>query len=223
MDIDGLGEKLVNQLVDVGLVSHFADLYQLTVEDLVPLEGLAQKSAETLVEAIALSRDRGLARVLAAVGIRQVGRAAARTLATHYPDMGAIAKASIEELESLPDFGNVTAAILHDALHCEQGLELVKRLGDVGVRFTSDLFQSKGAIDSPVSGKVIVLTGSLESGSRGDMTKRLESLGAKVTSSVSKKTDLLVAGAEAGSKLEQARRLGIEIWDEPALLAALGA
>ena len=223
MDIDGLGEKLVNQLVDTGLVSHFADLYQLTVEDLIPLEGLAQKSAETLVEAIALSRDRGLARVLAAVGIRQLGRAAARTLATHYPDMGAIAKASIEELESLPDFGNVTAAILHDALHCEQGLELVRRLGDVGVRFTSDLFQTEDAIDSPVSGKVIVLTGSLESGSRGDMTKRLESLGAKVTSSVSKKTDLLVAGAEAGSKLEQARRLGIEIWDEPTLLASLGS
>ncbi len=223
MDIDGLGEKLVNQLVDVGLVSHFADLYQLTAEDLVPLEGLAQKSAEALVEAIAMSRDRGLARVLASVGIRQVGRAAARTLATHYPDMAAIAKASIEDLESLPDFGNVTAVILHDALHCEQGLELVKRLGDVEVRLTSDLFQSQGVNDSPVSGKVIVLTGSLESGSRGDMTKRLESLGAKVTSSVSKKTDLLVAGAEAGSKLEQARRLGIEIWDEPTLLASLGS
>ena len=223
MDIDGLGEKIVNQLVDSGLVSHFADLYTLTVDDLLPLEGLAEKSAQSLVDAIGHSRDRGLARVLAAVGIRQVGRSAARTLASHFPDIDAIAGASVEELESLPDFGKVTAAILHEALHGPQGVELVERLRAAGVRLSSDLHQAGGGGDSPVSGKVIVLTGSLESGSRGEMTARLEGLGAKVTGSVSKKTDLLVAGAEAGSKLEKAQRLGIEIWDEATLLAALEA
>ena len=221
MDIDGLGEKIVDQLVDAGLVAHVADLYSLTVESLLPLEGMGDRSAASLVAAIDASRDRGLDRVLAAVGIRQVGRSAARTLARAYPDMDALLDASIEELEELPDFGAITAGLLHEALHSEHGIELVHRLRDAGVRLTSDLHGvDEGS--SPIAGRTVVLTGSFESAPRSTLTERLEALGANVTGSVSRKTDLVIAGAKAGSKRQKAMDLGIEIWDEAALLSALG-
>ena len=220
MNIDGLGEKLVDQLVEAGLVSHVADLYSLSVESLLPLEGLGEKSAASLVAAVDASRDRGLDRVLAAVGIRQVGRSAARTLARAYPDMDSLLSASVEELEQLPDFGSITAGLLFEALHSHQGVELVHRLREAGVRMTSDLHGAEDA-QSPIAGRTIVLTGSFESAARSALTARLESLGAIVTGSVSKKTDLVVAGAKAGSKHQKALELGIEIWDEAALLSAL--
>ena len=221
MDIDGLGEKLVDQLVDAGLVEHVADLYSLTVDSLLPLEGLGEKSANSLIAAIDASRDRGLDRVLAAVGIRQVGRSAARTLARAYPDMDALVAAGTEELEELPDFGAITAGLLHGALHSTQGIEMVQRLREAGVRMTSDLHGvDEGS--SPIAGRTVVLTGSFDSAPRSALTERLESLGANVTGSVSKKTDLVIAGAKAGSKRQKAVDLGIEIWDEATLLSALG-
>lgn len=221
MEIEGLGEKIVDQLVGAGLVTHFADLYSLTPEDLVPLEGLGEKSGTSLVDAIAASRDRGLARVLAAIGIRQIGRSAARTLARHFPDIEALRAADRESLEALPDFGAITATILYEALHAPGGIELFQRLGEAGVRLTSDQYAS-GTGDSPVAGKTVVITGTLEHGSRSELAERLESLGAKVSGSISKKTDLLVVGANAGSKLQKARELGVQTWDEKKLLSMIG-
>lgn len=222
MDIDGLGDKLVDVLVETGLVHHFADLYALRMDDLVKLEGLAEKSAASLIQAIDASRDRGLDRLLAAVGIRQIGRSAARTLAGHFPDMDMLLAATKESLEDLPDFGSITAGLLYEALHSQWGIELVGRLKAANVRLTSDLY-GVNAADQLLWGRTVVITGSFESGSRSELTERLEALGASVSGSVSKKTDLLVAGQKAGSKMEKAQQLGIEIWDESALVSALEA
>lgn len=221
MDIDGLGEKIVDQLVERKLVCHLADLYVLTVEQLADLEGLAVKSATSLVSAIDVSRDRGMARLLASIGIRQIGSAAARTLAKAYPDMDSLLDADRESLQMLPDFGEITAGILHETLHSPRGTELLDRLRKVGVRFTSDL-HGQEVPEGRMAGLTMVLTGTMEHGSRTELARRLESLGATIASSVSGKTDVLVAGAKAGSKLEKAHELGVEIWDEAKLLSELG-
>ena len=221
MNIDGLGEKVVDQLVDAHLVAHFADLYSLRTEDLTPLERLGPQSARNLVDAIDQSRDRGLARVLAAVGIRQVGRSAARTLAMHFDDIAGLMRAEASELAALPDFGDITAGLLHAFLHSEQGGDVFRRLEAVGVSLESGQAGEREA-DSAFAGRTVVLTGTLEGFGRRDLTERLESLGATVTGSVSARTDLLIAGAKAGSKLDKARTLGIEIWDEARLIEALG-
>jgi len=221
MDIDGLGDRIVDQLVERNIVRHLADLYGLTVEHLADLEGLAEKSATSLVSAIDDSRDRGMARLLASIGIRQVGQAAARTLATAYPDIDSLLEADCESLKALPDFGEITAGILHETLHSARGTELLERLRLAGVRFTSDLYGQEASAGR-FAGRTMVLTGTMEHGSRTELARRLESLGATVSSSVSRKTSVLVAGAKAGSKLEKARQLGVEIWDEEKLLSELG-
>ncbi len=221
MDIDGLGDKIVDQLVDRRLVLHLADLYSLTVEQVAELDGLAEKSASSLISAIGASRDRGMARLIASIGIRQVGQSAARTLAGSYPDIDALLEADEEALQALPDFGEITARLLHETLHSQRGRDLIDRLRRAGVRFTSD----EHGLDEPsgrLAGKTMVLTGTMESGSRTELARRLEALGAKISGSVSAKTDILAAGANAGSKLEKARKLGIEIWDEKTLLTELG-
>ena len=222
MDIDGLGEKIVDQLVDHGLVRHLADLYELEVERLAALDGLGDKSATSLVQAIAASRDRGLDRLLASIGIRQVGQSAARTLAKAFPDMDALLAADQEALRALPDFGEITAGILHDTLHSTRGMELIERLRSAGVRFTSDLYGAAADGAGRFAGMTMVLTGTMEHATRSELGRRLESMGATVASSVSGKTSVLVAGAKAGSKLKKAEDLGVEIWDEARLLEELG-
>ena len=219
MDIDGLGEKVVDQLVEAGLVSHFADLYRLSVVDLEPLERFGPQSAANLVAAIDASRSRGMARVLAAVGIRQIGRSAAKTLSDHYVDVRAIQSADRAELAELPDFGEVTAGILHDFLHSQIGAEVFDRLEAVGVDLSRG---AQAAVDSAWDGLRVVLTGTLEQFGRRELTDQLESMGAKVSGSVSARTDLVIAGAKAGSKLEKAQSLGIEVWDEERLVEMLG-
>lgn len=221
MDIDGLGEKVVDQLVDAELVSHIADLYAIRVEDLTPLERFAEQSAENLVAAIDGSRSRGLSRVLAAIGIRQVGRSAARTLGAHFEDLSALQAAGLAELAELPDFGEITAGLLHGFLHSEVGMDLFQRLVAAGVDMRSDLYQDRGSQESFWSSKRVVLTGTLERFPRRVLTERLEGLGATVSGTVSAKTDLLITGEKAGSKLEKARGLGIEVWDEARLAAEL--
>jgi DNA ligase (NAD+) len=223
MNIDGLGEKVVDQLVDAGLIAHIADLYAITIDDLIPLERFAQQSAEKLVEAIASSRQQGLARVLAAIGIRQVGRSASRTLATHFEDVAALQAASIEALSALPDFGEITAGLLHEFLHAVAGQEVFARLGAAGVDLTSRLYQSGSGEDSPWMGRKVALTGSLEGFNRRALTEQLEGLGATVSGTVSAKTDLVIAGEKAGSKLAKARDLGLEVWNEQQLIEALAA
>jgi DNA ligase (NAD+) len=224
MDIDGLGEKLVDQLVDGALIGQFADLYTLDRDTLLDLPRMGEKSVDNLLDAIEESKSRGLARLLAGLGIPHIGAAAARTLARHFPDAGALRKATQEQIEALPDFGEITAKVVHDYLRSDQARSTFDRLRKVGVDLSSPLYgeEAPAASESPFAGKTVVLTGTLESYERKELTERLESLGAKVTGSVSKNTDLVIAGEKPGSKLDKAERLGIETWDEPQLLAALG-
>jgi DNA ligase (NAD+) len=225
MDIEGMGEKLVHQLIDAGLVKHFADVFTLRREDLLKLERMGDKSVENLLNAIEEAKSRGLARVVAGLGIRHVGAAAAKTIARTFPDAQALLNASLEQIMQMEDFGPVTAPVLHAYLHSKQGREMFHRLEKVGVDLRSTMYRARpqAAVNgSPFAGKTVVLTGTLERFARPELTERLESLGAKVTASVSKNTDLVIAGDEAGSKLDKARELGVEVWDEKKLLSALG-
>ena len=169
MDIDGLGEKIVDQLVERKLVRHLADLYVLTVEQLADLEGLAVKSATSLVSAINVSRDRGMARLLASVGIRQIGSAAARTLAKAYPDMDSLLDADRESLQSLPDFGEITAGILHETLHSPRGTELLDRLRDGLGSGSPATCTARRCLEGRMAGLTMVLTGTMEHGSRTEL------------------------------------------------------
>lgn len=225
MDIDGLGEKLVDQLVDAGLVTHFADVFALMDkrDQLLALERMGEKSADNLIDAIGDAKSRGLARVLAGLGIPHIGNSAAKVLARHFKSEKELLAASQEDIEALPDFGSVTSETLHKYLQSDAGQEAFNRLHEVGVDLTShDYRDTSKAIDSPFAGKTIVLTGTLENFERKELSDKLEELGAKVTGSVSKKTDLVIAGEKAGSKLDKARELSIEVWDEQQLLKALG-
>jgi DNA ligase (NAD+) len=226
MDIDGMGEKLVDQLVDGGLVHHFADIFHLRREQLLELERMGEKSADNLLVAIDEARVRGLSRVLAGLGIPHVGVATAKTLARHFPDSHALLAASQADLLNLPDFGEITAETVHLYLQSEQGRDAFARLEKAGVDLASREFAAAkegGTAAGPFAGKTIVLTGTLESFERKELADLLESLGAKVAGSVSKKTDIVIAGESAGSKLDKARELGIEVWDESKLLSALPA
>lgn len=224
MDIQGLGEKLVDQLVDAGLVTHFADVFALTKkrDELLALERMGEKSTDNLIDAIQDAKSRGLARVLAGLGIQHIGTSAAKVLARHFRSDTELLAATQEEIEALPDFGEVTSETLHTYLKSVPGKEAFARLHDAGVDLTShDYRDPSRTIDSPFAGKTIVLTGTLENFERKELSDKLEELGAKVTGSVSKKTDLVIAGEKAGSKLEKARELDIEVWDEAQLLHAL--
>ena len=201
MDVDGLGEKLVDQLVDADLVHHFADLFRLERDDLLGLAGM---------------------------GIRHIGASAAKVLARGFADADALMEASIETLEELPDFGEITARSLHEHLAAESTRDAFRRLSEAGVSLASELHRDSEdddatPVDSPFAGKTIVITGTFEAFGRKELAERLEGLGATVTGSVSKKTDLVVAGEKAGSKLKKAADLGIETWDEARLLSGLPA
>ncbi len=221
MDIDGLGEKLIDQLVDADLVHHFADLFTLKHEDLLELERMGEKSAQKLLDGLETARDRGLTRVLAGLGIRHIGASAAKMLARNFKDAQALLAADVDTLEALPDFGEITAQSLHEHLASEPARETFRRLAEVGVSLESDLYRSPDEqdliIDSCFAGKTIVITGTLESFGRKELGERLESLGATITGSVSRKTDLVIAGEKAGSKLAKAIELGVETWDESRL------
>ncbi len=222
MDIDGLGEKLVDQLVDAGLLQHFADIFKLKRDVLLELERMGEKSADNLIEAIELAKSRGLARVLAGIGIRQIGSSAAKTLARHFADADALLTATEDQIKALPDFGDITASTLHAYLHSRPGREMFHRLGTVGVDLrSSTVGAGDSRRDTIFANKTIVLTGTLQNFTRQALTERLEALGAKVTGSVSTKTDFIIAGENAGSKLDEARKLGIETWDEAKLVSAL--
>ena len=166
------------------------------------------------------AKSRGRSRVLAGLGIRHIGASAAKTLARAFPDAAALVAASKEELADLPDFGGITAEALYDYLQSSAAQETFDGLKEVGIDLSS-AEHVEVAQDTIFSGKTVVLTGTLETFTRSGLTELLESLGAKVTGSVSKKSDLVIAGESAGSKLAKAEALGIEIWDESALKKAL--
>ena len=219
LDIEGLGDKLVEQLVERDLVRNPADLYGLDVATLAGLERMGAKSAAKLVEALERSKTTTLARFLYALGIREVGEATALTLASHFGTLEALMAAGEERLRQVPDIGPVVAAAIRAFFQEPHNQAVIARLRAAGVRWPES--EVKRAIEQPLAGKIFVLTGTLESLTRDRASDRLRSLGAKVSGSVSKKTDYVVAGREAGSKLDKARELGVTVLDEAGLLALL--
>ena len=218
MDIDGLGAAVVDQLVDRGLVGDFADLYRLEQSALEDLDRLAEKSAGNLVDAIARSRDRGLARLLFGLGIRHVGERAAALLAAHYGSFGALAEASIEELADIHDVGPVIAESASQFCAHEENRRTLDRLAAAGVRLDQEsVAATPSDATQTLAGKVFVLTGALPNLKRGDAQALIEAAGGRVTASVTRKTDYVVAGSNPGSKLQRAEDLGISVLDEAAL------
>ncbi|MCB1787771.1 MAG: NAD-dependent DNA ligase LigA [Gammaproteobacteria bacterium] len=221
LDIEGLGDKLIEQLVDNGLVDDPSDLFGLAAETLAGLERMGDKSAQNLVAALAKSRDTTLARFLYALGIREVGEATALALASHFGSLDGMRSADEEALQQTPDVGPVVARHVHTFFRQPHNLEVIARLRAAGVHWPEAEPGTAAAAAQPLSGKTFVLTGTL-SEPRDVVKQRLQALGAKVAGSVSKKTDFVVAGEDAGSKLAKARELGIEVLDEPGLQAMLG-
>ena len=222
MDIDGLGAAVVDQLVDRGLVSDFADLYGLEQSALENLDRLAEKSAGNLVEAIARSRERGLARLLFGLGIRHVGERAAALLAAHYGSFGALAKASTEELADIHDVGPVIAESVSQFCAHAENRRTLDRLSEAGVRLDEDPAATPPSdAAQPLAGKVFVLTGTLPNLKRSDAQALIEAAGGRVTSSVTRKTDYVVAGSDPGSKLQRAEDLNIPVLDEEQLHSLL--
>ena len=216
MDIDGVGESLVKQFLEAGLIRDSADLYSLTVEQVAELERMAEKSAQNAIDAIAQSKERPLANVIFALGIRHVGAETARILAERYGDMDVLATATQEELTDIYTIGSVVAESVYNWFRDEENVRLVEKLRDAGVRMREEIIRP--ASDLPWVGQEIVLTGRLTELSRPQAEEIVRSLGGKAGRSVTKKTTLVVAGAEAGSKLEKAQRLETEIIDEDEFL-----
>jgi DNA ligase (NAD+) len=217
MDIEGAGEVLVQQLVKNDLVRDVADLYSLRLDQLVALERMGEKSAQNLLEGIQASQNRDLWRIIFGLGILHVGAGVAKALGRGFPALDELRQASLEELNEIEDVGSVIAQSLVQWFSEKRNQDLIERLRSAGLSFLSSLYRPKAA-SGPFAGKTFVLTGTLSSLSREQATARIEALGGKVTGSVSKKTDFVVAGEEAGSKLEKARKLGVKIFGEEEFL-----
>ncbi|MGA9287647.1 MAG: NAD-dependent DNA ligase LigA [Anaerobacillus sp.] len=223
MNIDGLGERVITQLFREELIHDVADIYQLTHEQLIELDRMGEKSVSNLLEAIQVSKDNSLEKLLFGLGIRHVGAKAARTLAQQFGSMDSLVHANVEDLEAINEVGQKMADSVVRYFQNEEVHELIKELKEAGVNmtYTGPKPVSSEDIDSVFAGKTVVLTGKLEQLSRGDAKKLLEQQGAKVTGSVSKSTDLVIAGEDAGSKLEKAETLGIDVWSENRFLEEL--
>ena len=220
MDIEGLGDKLVEQLVDQGHINAVADLYQLTREQLAGLERMGEKSADNLLSALEKSKQTTLEKFIYALGIREVGEATARNLALHFGNYAALANASEEALQEVADVGPVVAHFVAEFFQQPHNRDAVTALKAAGVTW-EDRDQPVNTADLPLKGLTYVLTGTLETMSRDDAKAHLLALGAKVAGSVSAKTDYVVAGPGAGSKLQKAEELNIPVLDEAGLLALL--
>ena len=210
MDIEGLGLSVCESLVNAGLVKTPADLYSLKAEDVAALERMGDKSAQKLIAAIDKSREAGLARLLCAFGIRQVGQKAAKVLASHYPDLDALTAADTEELTRLPDIGAITAGFLTEWFQKPQSQHQIRLLREAGVDFSSHEEKK----DDRFANLTFVLTGALQKFTRDEASALIESFGGKTSSSVSKKTSYVVAGENAGSKLTKAQSLGVPVLSE---------
>jgi DNA ligase (NAD+) len=219
MDIEGLGDKLVDQLVVEGLVSNFADLYRLRVEQVQGLERMGQKSAEKLIQAIEKSKNRSLAQVLNALSIRHVGARVAAVLAEHFGDIQRLQQADVEALSSVHEIGEVIARSVHDFLHSEQGQAAVEDLRAEGIAMQAETPPPASA--GSLAGRTLVVTGTLQNHSRDEIHRLIQLHGGRPASSVSRKTDYLIAGEKAGSKLDKARQLGITVLTEQEFLAML--
>ena len=222
MNIDGLGEKVVEQLLRANLIRDVSDLYLLTVEQLVALERMGEKSATNLVNAIQASKDNSMERLLIGLGIRHVGEKAAKIVSEEFETMEAVMDATEEQLVAIHEIGDKMASSLVEYFANEQARAVIARLAEVGVNMTYKGKKVDVAVgDNPFAGKTIVLTGKLAQLTRNEAKAKIEELGGIVTGSVSKKTDLVIAGEDAGSKLTKAEQLGIEVWDENRLIEQL--
>lgn len=250
MDIEGLGESTIDLIRSTDIpLDHFADIFDLHRyrEQLVELERMGEKKVENLLNGIETAKEQGMARVLAGMGIRHIGSTTAKLLARQFKDIDSLLQAklwmlmptavntmsqakrdsltgSTAKLESTYEtgLGADTAPAVYEYLHSQAATDAFDRLRSVGVDLSSkDYMDTEIIDDSPFNGKTVVLTGTLESFTRTELSERLESLGAKVTGSVSKSTHLLIAGEKAGSKLTKAQSLGVEIWDEKKLQETL--
>ena len=217
MDIEGLGPAVVEGLVKAGLVRTPGDLYRLEAQSVAQLERMGQKSAENLIAAIEKSKSRDLSRLLFAFGIRQVGQKAAKVLAARFGTLDRLSQATVEELTAVDDIGEITARSLAEWLHSDQAEHLIASLKGAGVNTASQA----QPVDDRLAGKTFVLTGTLEHFSRAEAGARIEALGGKVSSSVSRKTSYVVAGEEAGSKLDKANARGITVLSEAEFLQML--
>ncbi len=217
MDIDGLGASIIEQLLDEKLISDCADLYTLKYDDIVKLERFADKSAQNLIKAISDSKERGLDRLLFGLGIRMIGSRAAQILADKYGNIDNLMKASPEELAQVPEIGEKMSLSLVEYFNQEKSKDLIERLKNLGVK--TDYVSTK--TDNTLEGKTFVLTGTLPTLKRSEAKTMIENHGGKVSGSVSKNTDFVVAGEEAGSKLEKAQSLGITVISEDELLKIL--
>ncbi|MDN5872148.1 MAG: NAD-dependent DNA ligase LigA, partial [Nitrococcus sp.] len=218
MDIDGLGEKLVAQLVERGLVATVADLYSLEHAKLVVLERMAERSADNLARAIDASRETTLARFLYALGIPEVGEVTAKRLAEYYGDIDALMQASEEALTGVPDIGPVVARHITHFFAQPHNREVIELLRAAGIRWPA---LSGEVRNKPLAGRIFVLTGTLASFTRQEARERIETLGGRVTGSVSKNTDYVVIGDSPGAKRENAVQLGIRVLDESAFRALI--
>ncbi len=217
MNIEGMGDALVNQLTDRGLVKSVADIYKLSKQDLLGLERMGDKSAQNVLSEIENSRKLPLERVIYGLGIRFVGERTAEFLAQHFGSLDAMMQASMEELQEVNEVGPRVGQSIYDFFQEPKNRELVQRLREAGLTFTG----KKRERGTKLAGKTFVLTGTLASHSRDEAKKMIEDAGGKVTGSVSKKTDYVVAGADPGSKLDKARELGVNVIDEEGLLQLL--
>jgi DNA ligase (NAD+) len=224
MDIEGLGDKLVEQLVDSGLTNNLADIYRLDLKTLASLDRMAEKSAQNILDALNQSKKTTLARFIYALGIRNVGEATAKDLARHFGGLSAIEVAGVEELQQVPDIGPIVAESILNFFAESHNVETIAQLiapeeqGGAGIHWDEHEPSVRGGV---FSGKTLVLTGTLPNLTRDEAKMMIEAAGGKVSGSVSKKTDFVVAGAEAGSKLEKAQELGVDVINEAELLRLL--
>jgi len=220
MNIDGLGERIVAQLLDAGLVQDPADLYFLTYEQIVSLERMGARSAQNLLQAIERSRSNPLHRLLFALGARFVGERAARLLAERFHDLDRVAAATPEELTAVPEIGDKIAQSVVDYFRRPETAALLEKLRRAGVRLTAE--ESQAAAEGPLVGKTVVVTGTLSRYGRKEVEELIARLGGRPSGSVSKKTDLVVAGESPGSKVDKARELGVRVIDEQEFLDLIG-
>ena len=219
MDIRGLSYARIQQLIEADFIDDVGDLFFLTEEQLLELDGFAEKSAQQLVAAIAASKSQPLSRLLFGLGVRHVGATAAELLARHFGDLDALARASADDILAIRGIGETIAVALTAYFTDDSVRELVKKLRHAGVNFTEPKPVMAGGA---LKGLTIVITGTLPTLSRTEATELIEAQGGRVTSGVSKSTDFVVVGEDAGSKLEKARGLGVEIIDEAELRKRLG-
>ncbi|MCH8221629.1 MAG: NAD-dependent DNA ligase LigA [Proteobacteria bacterium] len=221
MDVDGVGDKIVDQLVETGIVKTPADLYRLSLENLSALDRMAEKSAGNILEALEKSKQTSLARFLFALGIREVGEATALSLSAYFTDLDELMAADEEALMAVQDVGTVVASHVRTFFQQKHNKEIIDALLAQGIRWP---VKAKAAADDrlPLAGKIFVLTGTLDKLTRDQAKSRLRELGAKVAGSVSRKTDVVVAGEKPGSKYEKALNMGISVIDEEALLQLIG-